>query len=39
VKGEIMPAKTLADYGELAEGVGEILISEEHLRQRVAEIA
>ena len=34
-----MPAKTLADYGELAEGVGEILISEEHLRQRVAEMA
>jgi len=39
VKGEIMPAKTLADYGELAEGVGEILISEERLRQRVAEMA
>ena len=34
-----MPAKTLADYGELAEGVGEILISEERLRQRVAEMA
>jgi hypoxanthine phosphoribosyltransferase len=34
-----MPGKTLADYGELAEGVGEILISEERLHQRVAEIA
>lgn len=34
-----MPAKTLADYGELAEGVGEILISEERLHQRVVEIA
>jgi len=31
--------KTLADYGELAEGVGEILISEEDLHNRVAEIA
>jgi hypoxanthine phosphoribosyltransferase len=31
--------KSLADYGELAEGVGEILISEENLRQRVTEIA
>lgn len=34
-----MTYKTLADYGELAEGVGEILISEEQLHQRVAEIA
>ena len=34
-----MTAKILADYGELAEGVGEILISEESLHQRVAEIA
>lgn len=34
-----MAFKTLAEYGELAEGVGEILISEEQLRQRVAEIA
>jgi hypoxanthine phosphoribosyltransferase len=32
-------ARMLPDYGELAEGVGEILISEERLRQRVAEIA
>jgi hypoxanthine phosphoribosyltransferase len=32
-------AKTLTDYGELAEGVGEIWISEENLHQRVAEIA
>ena len=32
-------SKTLADYGELAEGVGEILISEERLHQRVVEIA
>jgi hypoxanthine phosphoribosyltransferase len=31
--------KTLADYGELAEGVGEVLISEEDLHNRVAEIA
>ena len=36
---ENVAVKTLADYGELAEGVGEILISEEHLRQRVVEIA
>jgi hypoxanthine phosphoribosyltransferase len=34
-----LTAKRLADYGELAEGIGEILISEESLRQRVAEIA
>jgi hypoxanthine phosphoribosyltransferase len=34
-----MTYKALADYGELAEGVGEILISEEQLHQRVAEIA
>lgn len=34
-----MAIKTLADYGELADGVGEILISEEQLRQRVEEIA
>lgn len=34
-----MTFKTLSEYGELAEGVGEILISEEQLHQRVAEIA
>ncbi len=34
-----MPVKTLADYGELAHGVGEVLIPEEELRQRVSEIA
>jgi hypoxanthine phosphoribosyltransferase len=39
VKEGFVPVKTLADYGELAEGVGEVLISEETLRERVAEIA
>ena len=34
-----MAFKTLSEYGELAEGVGEILISEARLHQRVAEIA
>lgn len=34
-----MLSKTLADYGELADGLGEILISEELLHQRVAEMA
>ena len=34
-----MPLKTLDDYGELADGLGEILISEEHLHRRVAEMA
>jgi len=34
-----MAAKILEEYGELAEGVGEILISEESLHQRVEEIA
>lgn len=34
-----MSFKSLVDYGELAEGVGEILISEEQLHQRVADIA
>lgn len=34
-----MAAKTLADYGELAEGVGEVLISEEQLHERVMDIA
>jgi hypoxanthine phosphoribosyltransferase len=34
-----MPVKTLEEYGELAEGVREILISEEDLQARVAEIA
>lgn len=34
-----MAAKTLSDYGELADGIGEILIPEERLRQRVAELA
>lgn len=33
-----MTAKSLADYGELAEGLSEILISEESLRQRIAEL-
>lgn len=34
-----MANKTLVDYGELAEGIGEVLISEEQLHRRVAEIA
>jgi hypoxanthine phosphoribosyltransferase len=34
-----VPDKVLTDYGELAEGLGEILISEERLHQRVTEIA
>ena len=34
-----MPVKTLEQYGELAEGVREILISEEELRARVDQIA
>src|SRR5512134_828376 len=34
-----MTFKTLSEYGELSEGVGEILIPEEKLHQRVAEIA
>jgi hypoxanthine phosphoribosyltransferase len=39
MKAEDKQVKTLADYGELAEGVGEILITEEDLHNRVAEIA
>jgi hypoxanthine phosphoribosyltransferase len=39
MKAEDKRVKTLADYGELAEGVGEILITEEDLHNRVAEIA
>jgi hypoxanthine phosphoribosyltransferase len=34
-----MPIKTLDNYGEQAEGVREILISEEELQRRVHEIA
>ena len=34
-----MPSKTLDNYGELAEGVREILISEEELQRRVQDIA
>ena len=39
MKDRNVSARLLPEYGELAEGVGEILISEERLRQRVAEIA
>ncbi len=34
-----MPVKTLEEYGELAEGVREILISEEELHARIEKIA
>ena len=34
-----MPVKTLEEYGELADGVREILISEEELHRRIHEIA
>lgn len=34
-----MTAKLLTDYGEVADGVGEILISEEDLHRRVIDIA
>lgn len=34
-----MVAKTLTDYGELADGLGEILIPEERLQARVTELA
>lgn len=34
-----MVAKTLTDYGELADGLGEILIPEERLQARVMELA